>query len=84
MQPIQRLLNRIRWDPEFGKGHFTIGYLDRVEYRIILIPFKTLHFDAPEHFKFEVIDAFGNASAIPFHRVKKVYKDGTLIWKRTH
>jgi hypothetical protein len=26
--PIHELLARIRWDPEFGRGRFEIGYLD--------------------------------------------------------
>jgi hypothetical protein len=28
--PIQDLLHRIRWDAEFGKAQFVIGYYDRV------------------------------------------------------
>jgi uncharacterized protein (UPF0248 family) len=28
MTPLHELLNRIRWDPEFGRGQFKIGYLD--------------------------------------------------------
>jgi uncharacterized protein (UPF0248 family) len=30
MIPIHRLLNRIRWDPGFGRGRFVIGYYDRL------------------------------------------------------
>ena len=29
MIPIHELLNRIRWDTEFGRGRFEIGYYDR-------------------------------------------------------
>ena len=31
MTPIHELLNRIRWDPEFGRGRFEIGFFDRHE-----------------------------------------------------
>ena len=34
MIPIHELLNRIRWDPEFAKGDFQLGYYDRAEDRI--------------------------------------------------
>ena len=40
MIPIQELLNRIRWDPEFAKGNFELGYYDRTENRIILVTAK--------------------------------------------
>jgi uncharacterized protein (UPF0248 family) len=38
MITIRALLNRIRWDREFGRGEFTIGYFDRLERRIIVVP----------------------------------------------
>jgi hypothetical protein len=31
MTPIHELLSRIRWDKEFGRGQFEIGYYDRLE-----------------------------------------------------
>jgi hypothetical protein len=30
MQPLQDLLHRIKWDLEFGRGEFALGYYDRV------------------------------------------------------
>ncbi|EEF57205.1 DUF504 domain-containing protein [Pedosphaera parvula] len=44
MIPIHELLNRIRWDPEFAKGNFQLGYYDRAEDRIILVPLKEVGF----------------------------------------
>ena len=38
MTPIHELLNRIRWDPEFAKGNFELGYYDRAEDRISWFP----------------------------------------------
>ena len=31
MMPIHELLNRMRWDKEFAKADFLIGYYDRLE-----------------------------------------------------
>lgn len=82
MVPIQELLNRIRWDPEFGAGEFVIGYLDRVEQAIILTPFQEVIFTAGDHFAFLVLGDDGICRHIPFHRVRQVFKNGDLIWSR--
>jgi hypothetical protein len=34
MQPIHELINRIRWDSEFAKGSFQLGYYDMTEDRV--------------------------------------------------
>ena len=82
MIPIQEILNRIRWDREFGKGSFEIGYFDRIESRIIRVPFDALQFEAGDHFCFEITDIAGEVHTIPYHRVHQVYRDGRLIWNR--
>lgn len=82
MIPIQELLNRIRWDREFGKGHFEIGYDDHVGQKIIRIPFKEMIFGEGNHFSFRLQTAEGEVITIPFHRIREVYKDGHLIWHR--
>ena len=84
MQPIQDLLNRIRWDPEFAKGRFELGYYDRVEDRIIRVGLQELHFDRDDHFAFTLVDQDGEFHSVPLHRVKEVYKDDELIWHREH
>lgn len=82
MTPIHELLSRIRWDPEFGKGDFQVGYYDRVENRLVMVPFEQIDFpqDAPD--RFELTDAGGAVHRIPFHRVRAVLKDGQQIWHR--
>ena len=82
MIPIHDLLNRIRWDPEFGRGEFLIGYYDRVEDTIIRIPLGEIRFSPDDHFSFETIDPQGEVQSIPLHRIRDVYKDGELIWHR--
>lgn len=34
------------------------------------------------HFAFEFTDAVGVTHSVRFHRVRRVYKDGVLIWSR--
>ena len=81
MITIQQLLNRIRWDPLFGKGEFQIGYYDRVEQRIYKVPLNQVYLTQGDHFFFHVANRGGVIHEVPFHRVKEVYKDGELIWK---
>jgi uncharacterized protein (UPF0248 family) len=82
MIPIRELLNRIRWDTEFARGDFELGYFDRVENCILVVPFDQVGFpkDAPQ--AFQVVSAEGEVHRVPFHRVREVYKDGQRIWWR--
>ena len=82
MIPIQELLNRIRWDPVFGRGYFEIGYLDRVAGGIVRVPLEEVQFPPDDHFSFIRIAPDGAAHSIPFHRVRRVFKDNELIWQR--
>jgi uncharacterized protein (UPF0248 family) len=84
MIPIHELLSRIRWDEAYAKGSFVIGYYDRVEDKVIRLPFNRIQLDPGDHFGFQAIDADGYAHEVPFHRVKDVYRDGQLIWHRAH
>ena len=82
MIPIHELLNRIRWDPEFARGSFHLGYFDRTEKRVILVPLKDVGFppESPETFTFT--DEEGRTHRVPFHRVREVYRDSQRIWHR--
>jgi len=82
MIPIRSLLDRIRWDAEFGRGAFTLGYYDRVERSIVKVPLARVHLEPGNHFSFTAIEADGSVHEVPFHRVREVYRDGALIWQR--
>ncbi|MGA3267792.1 MAG: DUF504 domain-containing protein [Verrucomicrobiota bacterium] len=82
MTPIHELLNRIRWDTEFARGHFELGYFDRVEDRVILVPFQSVEFPPDDPRAFRLVDADGQFHRVPFHRVREVFKDGHCIWRR--
>jgi uncharacterized protein (UPF0248 family) len=81
MQPLHRLLDRIKWDSGFGRGAFAVAYLDRVAGEERIVPFAaiTVERDAPT-LSFE--DKDGVRRRIPLHRVRRVYQDGRIIWER--
>lgn len=81
MIPVQDILNRIKWDIHF-RGKFQVGYYDRVEDEIIIVPFKELTFPEENHFLFEVEDDNGTVHTIPYHRVRQIFRNGEMIWKR--
>lgn len=83
MTPIQELLSRIRWDEAFARGNFELGYYDRAEDRIILVPLKQVTFPEDNPHTFEITDLEARVHRIPFHRVREVYKDSQLIWHRS-
>jgi uncharacterized protein (UPF0248 family) len=83
MEPVQDVLNRIRWDSEYAKSQFTIGYYDRIEDTIIHVPFKELYFDDSDHFDFQIVDENGVTHTIPLHRIREIYKNGDIIWRRS-
>ncbi|MCU0578964.1 MAG: DUF504 domain-containing protein [Desulfobacterota bacterium] len=82
MISIQDLLSRIRWDKNFGKGSFEIGYFDHVERKIIRVPLQELHFEPGNSFSFDLHTAGGEVITIPFHRIREVCRDGLPIWSR--
>jgi uncharacterized protein (UPF0248 family) len=81
MQPLREFLSRIRWDTEFGKGTFTVGYVDRIAHRERIVAFTSITVD-PGGRSFSVCNDTGVTVRIPFHRVRTVYKDGLPVWRR--
>jgi uncharacterized protein (UPF0248 family) len=82
MIPIHELLSRIRWDASFARADFVIGYYDRLSDAIRRVPFTALSFPPDDHFRFLLVDEEGALHHIPYHRVREVYRNGTLIWHR--
>lgn len=82
MTPIHELLARIRWDPKFGKGKFALDYEDKVEHQLKRVPLERITIEPSQHFAFEVELEDGTLHTVPFHRVRKVWRDGMLIWER--
>lgn len=82
MQPIHELLSRIRWDREFGRATFRIGYHDRLAGGVIVVDFAALEFVPGDNFSCTLCDESGEMHTIPLHRIRQVFRDGTLIWQR--
>jgi uncharacterized protein (UPF0248 family) len=82
MTPIQDLLHRIQWDPEFRGHEFEVGYLDRVAGGIVRVPFRDVRLEHGQLAATNALEADGSHAAIPLHRVREVWRDGRLIWAR--
>ena len=82
MLPIRKLLSRIRWDPRFRRGQFALGYYDRRERRVRVMGLAELRFPPDRPQVFELWDEDGELHTIPLHRVRRVYRDGRVIWER--
>ena len=81
METIRKLLNRIRWDDEFGRGTFDAGIYDRVADTIEFHSLEELQLEKGNHFSFSLcVD--GERLTIPFHRIREVRKNSECIWKR--
>jgi len=84
MIPIRNLLKRIQWDEAFSKADFRIGYYDRIQDAILVVPLERIFQETDNHFLVQLIDNKGIAHMVPFHRIKAVYRNGEMIWKREH
>lgn len=82
MIPIHELLNRIRWDAEFGGADFKIGYYDRVENDTVIVPLSRIYLGPNNRSSFSLYDASAGLRTIPLHRIRQVYRNGELIWER--
>ena len=82
MEPLHELLSRIRWDPGFGKGSFELGVYDRVQDEVQRVPLARVRFEPGNSFAFFLDDDDGQTRTVPLHRVREVYRDGMLVWKR--
>lgn len=82
MIPLHQLLSRIQWDPEFGRGEFRLGYYDRLRREVVSVPLQEVHPEEGSRFSFRVTDVEGVVHSVPYHRVKEVWKDGVVIWRR--
>lgn len=79
--PIQDLINRIHWDRDFARAEFDIVYLDREE-GLVRLPLRMISFQDEDHFFFHFTDDEGRTHSVPLHRVRKVFRNGELIWER--
>ena len=50
--------------------------------KIIDVPFDDMAMIKGDNFAFKIIDPNGKIRSIPYHRIKRVFKNEELIWKR--
>lgn len=80
--PTEReILTRIRWDSGYGKGRFEVACLDRFSDRLERFPFDP---DTLQPGSRELVcrGEEGRLLHIPLHRIREIYRDGELIWRR--
>jgi uncharacterized protein (UPF0248 family) len=82
MIPIHDLLSRIRWDADFARGRFVIGYWDRMAAGVLHADLREITWNADNPAFFDLVDEAGRVHRIPFHRVRGVWRNGRLIWQR--
>jgi uncharacterized protein (UPF0248 family) len=82
MTPIHELLARVRWDAEYTRSRFVIGYWDRVAGAVLHVDLSKVAWDRDNPAFFDLVDEDGVDHSIPFHRVREVWRDGALIWHR--
>lgn len=84
MIPIQQVLSRIRWDRAFGDAEFAIGYYDRLLNIVVRVPMSTVIGQSTDHQALQIMDPEGLIHSVPLHRIRVVYRNGELIWQRSH
>ncbi len=78
MQPIQDLLNKIKWDKRENPKEYSIFYYDRVLKKLIEIPYTKIK---KLEGSFMILDN-EEESNIPLHRIRKVTKSNIVVWER--
>lgn len=82
MIPIHQLLARIRWDTEFGRGRFLIGYQDKLAAEVRYVVLQDARPDPDNPSLLDVTDEEGVVHSVPLHRIREVLRDGETIWRR--
>ena len=82
MIPVQDVLHRVQWDPAWRGGLFEVGYLDRVVGAVVRVPLAGLRLDPGATPALTLRDGEGAVLRIPLHRVRVVWRDGAVIWRR--
>ncbi|MBI2661335.1 DUF504 domain-containing protein [Candidatus Woesearchaeota archaeon] len=78
MQTIKSFINKIKWDKRENPEDYALFYYDRILDRLVELPYgKILKLEG----NFMIIDN-EEESNIPLHRVKKVMKQGKVVWGR--
>ncbi|HLC84793.1 MAG TPA: DUF504 domain-containing protein [Candidatus Nanoarchaeia archaeon] len=78
MRPIKKILNDIKWNPQHKSKEYPLGYYDRVQKKIIDIPYEDII--RIDEDSMVLLDDKGEETYIPLHRIVK--ENGHPIWER--
>jgi len=59
-----------------------ISYLDHARPELVRVPLEIMRLQPGDHFMIDVVGDDGIARSIPCHRIRQVWRDGTLVWSR--
>lgn len=79
MKPIKDVLNKIIWDAREHPEEYVIGYLDRVENKIIELKFIDI---TRIEEGFLILERGGEETMIPLHRIRMVKRKDDIVWQR--
>ncbi len=94
MITIKELLNKIKWDAHLKPGGYTLYYLDRISKTLKRIRYTDIK---RVEGNFIIIEKQGQEKEIkkgegqeqkkqeinlPLHRIRKVEKQGVIVWQR--
>ncbi len=79
MITIKELLNRIKWDRKLKPSEYSIFYYDRILDKLIEVKYNDI---LKIEDGFLEIKSDNKIIEIPLHRIKKVTRNGKLIWQR--
>jgi len=79
METIRDLLNRIKWDKNLKPEEYSIFYLDRIQKKLIEIKYSDI---LKVESSFMILERDGEEVEIPLHRIRKVKRNGKLVWER--
>jgi len=74
MITIKNVLNKIKWDKREKIENYSLEYLDRIENKNVELKFRDIKLNGD-------YVVFGEKS-IPLHRIRKVKRNGKIIWYR--
>lgn len=82
MITANKLIDKLLWDHNTYGQEYIISYWDNVSKSLKEVDFKEMVFTAGNNFSFER-EVDGELINIPFHRIRRVTKNGAAIWERT-
>lgn len=82
MNTSRDILNRIKWDPDYGSGAFELSYYDRVMDKVLGTPFSTGDLEEVEADRVCFTNESSELIELPHHRLRTIRRDGTVILQR--